>query len=64
MEDEIRETLKDFQVVEGPYLHEQSDMDFVIISLKVEADVDNWKRVKSKALKRLLLVRKAMIERA
>ena len=64
LEDEIMEALKDFQVVEGPYLHEQSDKDFVIVSLKVEANVDDWKRVKSEALKRLLLLRKAMIERA
>ena len=67
LEDEMRDALKDTQVVEGPYLHEQGGKDFVIVPLKSEANVDDWKRVESEDLKprrRLLFLRKSITETA
>jgi len=56
LEDEIRKVLKDFNIVDGPYLNEQSDKEHVFITLKVEAK-ENWKKTKSEVLKRLLTLK-------
>jgi small-conductance mechanosensitive channel len=62
VEEQITETLRGFEIVEGPYLYEQSDKDHVVISLKVKSDVENWKKVKSEVLRRLLILRKRIVE--
>ncbi len=62
LEEEIKETLKDFEIEEGPYFSEQSDKENVIVSLRIVADVDHWKRTKSEALKRLLALRNKIIK--
>ncbi|BDC17802.1 mechanosensitive ion channel family protein [Acidianus sp. HS-5] len=60
--EEVKEELKDFEIEEGPYLSEQSDKENVIVSLRIVTDVDNWKKAKSEALKRLLLLRSRIIK--
>ena len=60
--EEVKEELKDFEIEEGPYLSEQSDKENVIVSLRIVADVDNWKKTKSEVLKRLLLLRSRIIK--
>jgi len=62
VEEQIIETLRGFEIVEGPYIYEQSDKDYVIISLKVKSDVENWMKVKSEVLRRLLILRKRIVE--
>jgi small-conductance mechanosensitive channel len=62
IEEQIIETLRGFEIVDGPYIHEQSDKEHVIITLKVKSDVDHWKKVKSEVLKRLLMLRKKIVE--
>ncbi len=56
LEDEIKKVLKGFNIVEGPYFNEQSDKEYVFITLKVETKED-WKRTKSEVLKKLLTLR-------
>jgi small-conductance mechanosensitive channel len=64
VEEQITETLRGFEIVEGPYISEQSDKEHVIISLslRVKSDIENWKKVKSEVLKRLLMLRKRIVE--
>jgi small-conductance mechanosensitive channel len=62
VEEQITEILRGFEIVEGPYISEQSDKEHVIISLRVKSDIENWKKVKSEVLKRLLLLRKRIVE--
>lgn len=57
LEKKIKKVLKEFKIIEGPYFNEQSDKEYVFITLRVEAR-DNWKRVKSEILKRLLTLKK------
>ncbi len=57
LEDEIKKVLKDYKIIEGPYFNEQSDKEYVFITLKVETK-KNWKETKSEVLKRLLLLKK------
>jgi len=57
LEKEIKKTLKEFKIIEGPYFNEQSDKEYVFITLKVEAH-NNWKKVKSEILKKLLILKK------
>jgi small-conductance mechanosensitive channel len=59
LEDEIKRSLKGFNIVEGPYFNEQSDKEHVFITLKVE-NKDNWKRTKSEVLKRLLILKEKL----
>ena len=57
LEEEIRKVLDGLNVVAVDYT-EQSDKDFVIVRLKLEiAPGENWRAVKSEALKRLLKYR-------
>ncbi|MEJ2778392.1 mechanosensitive ion channel family protein [Stygiolobus sp. RP850M] len=62
IEQQIVEVLKGYEIVEGPFLSEQSDKEHVILSLKIRANVTEWKKVKSEVLKRLLILRKRMVE--
>ena len=62
IEEEVKEALKGFEIEEGPYLSEQSDKEHVIISLRIAADVDNWKKAKSEALKGILALRHKIIK--
>jgi small-conductance mechanosensitive channel len=62
IEQQIVEVLKGYEIVEGPFLSEQSDKEHVILSLKIRANVAEWKKVKSEVLKRLLILRKRMVE--
>ncbi|MUM65763.1 mechanosensitive ion channel [Acidianus infernus] len=62
IEEEVKEALKDFEIEEGPYLSEQSDKEHVIISLRISADVNNWKKAKSEALKRILALRHKIVK--
>ncbi|MEM4971443.1 MAG: mechanosensitive ion channel family protein [Sulfolobales archaeon] len=63
LEDMIREALKGFQIEAGPYFNEQSDKDHVIVMIKLAVPAgEDWRRVKSEALKRLLILRKRIIE--
>jgi small-conductance mechanosensitive channel len=59
LEDEIKRSLKGFNIVEGPYFNEQSDKEHVFITLKVESK-DNWKKTKSEVLKRLLILKEKL----
>jgi small-conductance mechanosensitive channel len=59
LENRIKKELKGFKIVEGPYFNEQSDKDYVFISLKIEAK-DNWKKEKSEVLKRLLTLKEKL----
>jgi len=61
LEEEIREVLEGLNVVAVDYT-EQSDKDFVIVRVKLEiAPGENWRVVKSEALKRLLKYRNEKI---
>jgi len=62
LEEEIKKALKGFKIVEGPYFNEQSDKEYVFITLKVEAH-DNWKKVKSEILKKLLTLKERVEKR-
>jgi Small-conductance mechanosensitive channel len=63
LEEEIREVLKDFNVAAVDYT-EQSDKDYVIVRVKLEIPPEeNWRTVKSEALKRLLKYREEKIAR-
>jgi Small-conductance mechanosensitive channel len=63
LEDKIREALTGFQIEAGPYFNEQSDKEHVIILVKLSVPVgQDWRKVKSEALKRLLILRKRIIE--
>jgi tRNA(Glu) U13 pseudouridine synthase TruD len=48
LEDKIKRSLKEFNVVEGPYFNEQSDKEHVFITLKVETK-ENWKKLNQKS---------------
>jgi len=64
LEDLVREELKEFDIVEGPYINEQSDKDHVVILVRLRVNVnDDWKRIKSNALKRLLKLRQNLIKK-
>jgi small-conductance mechanosensitive channel len=61
LEEEIRKVLEGLNVVAVDYT-EQSDKDFVIVRVKVEIPPgENWRAVKSEALKRLLKYRNEKI---
>ncbi|BBG25863.1 mechanosensitive ion channel family protein [Sulfuracidifex tepidarius] len=62
LEEQVKDSLKEFEIEEGPYLSEQSDKDNVIVSLRIVADVNSWKRTKSDALRELLYLRSKMIK--
>jgi len=62
IEQQIVEVLKGYEIIEGPFLSEQSDKEHVILSLKIRANVTEWKKVKSEVLKRLLILRKRIVE--
>ncbi len=65
LEEAVREALNGFQIEAGPYLSEQSDKDHVIVLVRIAVPVgQDWRRVKSEALKRLLMLRKRIIEAA
>jgi len=59
LERRIKKALKGFKILEGPYFNEQSDKEYVFITIKIEAQ-DNWKKVKSEALKRLLILKERL----
>jgi small-conductance mechanosensitive channel len=62
LEEEIRKVLEGLNVVAADYT-EQSDKDFVIVRVKLEIPPgENWRAVKSEALKRLLKYRNEKIE--
>ncbi|GAA5419027.1 hypothetical protein Stok01_00983 [Sulfurisphaera tokodaii] len=45
IEDQVREQLKDFDIVEGPYINEQSDKEFVIILVRIKVSEKNdWEK--------------------
>jgi len=61
LEEEIRKALEGLNVVAVDYT-EQSDKDFVIVRVKLEIPPgENWRAVKSEALKRLLKYRNEKI---
>lgn len=63
LEEEIRKALEGLNVVAVDYT-EQSDKDFVIVRVKLEIPPgENWRAVKSEALKRLLKYRDEKIEK-
>jgi len=63
LEEEIKEALKDFNVVAVDYT-EQSDKDFVIVRVKLKIPPEeDWRVVKSQVLKRLLKYRNEKIEK-
>jgi hypothetical protein len=54
--------LKDFNVIEGPYINEQSDKDHVIVLARLKVGInEDWRKIKSDALKRLLKLRQELI---
>jgi small-conductance mechanosensitive channel len=59
LERRIKKALKGFKILEGPYFNEQSDKEYVFITIKIEAQ-DDWKKVKSEALKRLLILKERL----
>lgn len=63
IEDRVRHALQGFEIVSGPYLNEQSDKDHVIVIVKLGVPIgEDWRKVKSEALKRLLTLRKQLVE--
>ncbi|MEM3999192.1 MAG: mechanosensitive ion channel family protein, partial [Saccharolobus sp.] len=47
---------------EGPYINEQSDKDHVIVLARLKVSVnEDWRKIKSDALKRLLRLRQELI---
>ena len=51
----VKEALKGFDVVDGPYLNEQSENNRVIVLVRIRVpNGENWRRVKSEALRSLL----------
>jgi len=65
LEEMVREALNGFQIEAGPYLNEQSDKDYVIVLVRIAVPVgQDWKRLKSEALKRLLMLRRRILEAA
>jgi small-conductance mechanosensitive channel len=65
LEERIREALRGFQIEAGPFFNEQSDKEHVIILVKLAVPVgEDWRKVKSEALKRLLMLRKRIVETA
>jgi small-conductance mechanosensitive channel len=63
IEDRVRNALQGFEIVSGPYLNEQSDKEHVIVIVKLGvSNGEDWRRVKSEALKRLLTLRKQLVE--
>jgi len=56
LENEIKKSLKGFNIVDGPYFNEQSDKQYVFITMKIESK-ENWRETKSEALKRLLTLK-------
>jgi small conductance mechanosensitive channel len=63
LEDMIREALTGFQIEVGPYFNEQSDKEHVIILIKLSVPAgQDWRKVKSEVFKRLLILRKRIIE--
>lgn len=61
LEEEVREVLRGFNIVAIDFT-EQSDKDYVIIRVKLEIPQgENWRNVKSEALKRLLKYRNEKI---
>ena len=56
LENEIKKSLKGFNIVDGPYFNEQSDKQYVFITMKIESK-ENWRDTKSEALKRLLTLK-------
>jgi len=62
LEEMIKEELRDFDLVEGPYISEQSDKEHIVILVRLKVNVDeDWRKVKSEALKRLLKLRQKLI---
>jgi len=62
LEDIVRNTLRDFEIAGGPYINEQSDKDHVIILVRISVpENEDWRKVKSEALKRLLQLRKSLV---
>ncbi|MCH4814770.1 MAG: mechanosensitive ion channel family protein [Saccharolobus sp.] len=62
LENLVKEELKDFNVIEGPYINEQSDKDHVIVLARLKVSVnEDWRKIKSDALKRLLRLRQELI---
>ena len=63
IEDQVKEQLRDFNIIEGPYINEQIDKDHVIILVRLKVNGnDDWKRIKSEAIKRLLKLRQELIK--
>ncbi len=63
IEDRVRKALEGFEIVLGPYLNEQSDKDHVIVLIKIGVPSgEDWRKIKSEALKRLLALRKQLVE--
>lgn len=62
LEDMVRNALRGFEIAGGPYISEQSDKDHVIILVRISVpENEDWRRVKSEALKRLLQLRKSLV---
>lgn len=62
LEDMVRNALRDFEIAGGPYINEQSDKDYVIILVRISVpENEDWRKVKSEALKRLLQLRKSLV---
>lgn len=62
LEEMVKEEIRDFDIVEGPYISEQSDKEHIVILVRLRVNIDDdWRKIKSDALKRLLKLRQRLI---
>lgn len=63
IEELIKNELKEFEIAGGPYFNEQSDKDHLIILVRLKVSIkDDWREIKSRALKKLLKLRKNLMD--
>jgi len=65
LEEMVKEEIRDFDIVEGPYISEQSDKEHIVILVRLRVNIDDdWRKIKSDALKRLLKLRQRLITKS
>ncbi|AAY79649.1 mechanosensitive ion channel family protein [Sulfolobus acidocaldarius] len=64
IENAVNQVVKDYEVENGPYFNEQFDKEYVAVLVRIKVrNGEDWRKVKSEVLKRLLKVRQEMIIR-
>ncbi|MEM5853074.1 MAG: mechanosensitive ion channel family protein [Candidatus Aenigmatarchaeota archaeon] len=62
LEKKIKDILKGYDLVEGPYFNEQSDKDYVYVRMRIKSKKKSWEEEKSEVLKKLLKL-KGLVEK-